>query len=263
MNMARKRSRSILTLLALLLIAVIPLATSVYLVGQVIKVSDSVTAGQTQRLARPLERAAEAKPSHLSMGASPRQYRYLDLPFIRTAQATFDEAETAVGADATLLRRVRHARLERGRDVERLSRCGARASSSAVPTVTRIQSGSYDLIVLNYANPDMVGHTGVMEAAIKACETVDACARDVITAGLENGYTTLVIADHGNCDTMVNPDGSPNTAHTTNPVPLILVDPDRTHIRSGVLGDVAPTLLDILGITPPEAMTRKSLLRDA
>lgn len=129
--------------------------------------------------------------------------------------------------------------------------------------VPELHKGEADFVCLNFANPDMVGHTGVMEAAIKACETVDACARDVITAGLENGYTTLVIADHGNCDTMVNPDGSPNTAHTTNPVPLILVDPDRTHIRSGVLGDVAPTLLDILGIAPPDAMTRKSLLRDA
>ena len=113
---------------------------------------------------------------------------------------------------------------------------------------------------LNFANPDMVGHTGDMQAAIKACETVDSCARAVITAGLENGYSTLVIADHGNCDTMINPDGSPNTAHTTNPVPLILVDPDRKHIRSGVLGDVAPTLLEILGVPQPELMTQKSLL---
>ncbi|MDG1570801.1 2,3-bisphosphoglycerate-independent phosphoglycerate mutase [Robiginitalea sp. M366] len=125
-----------------------------------------------------------------------------------------------------------------------------------------LEKGEADFVCLNFANPDMVGHTGVMEAAVKACETVDACARDVITKGLENGYTTLVIADHGNCDTMVNPDGTPNTAHTTNPVPLILVDPDRTYIRSGVLGDMAPTILEILGVEQPDLMTQKSLLHD-
>ncbi len=126
--------------------------------------------------------------------------------------------------------------------------------------VPELQKGEADFVCLNFANPDMVGHTGDMQAAIKACETVDSCARTVITAGLENGYSTIVIADHGNCDTMVNPDGSPNTAHTTNPVPLILVDPDRKNIRSGVLGDVAPTLLEILGVPQPGLMTQKSLL---
>ena len=129
--------------------------------------------------------------------------------------------------------------------------------------IPELEKGDADFVCLNFANPDMVGHTGVMEAAIKACETVDACARDVIRAGLRNGYSTLVIADHGNCDTMINPDGSPNTAHTTNPVPLILVDPDRKHIHSGVLGDIAPTLLEILGIPQPKLMTQKSLLSDA
>lgn len=119
-----------------------------------------------------------------------------------------------------------------------------------------------DFVCLNFANPDMVGHTGDMAAAVKACETVDSCARDVITAGLKHGYTTLVIADHGNCDTMVNPDGSPNTAHTTNPVPLILVDPDRKNIYPGVLGDIAPTILDILSVSQPAVMTRKSLLKN-
>src|SRR5690606_40174677 len=117
-----------------------------------------------------------------------------------------------------------------------------------------------DLVCLNFANPDMVGHTGVMSAAIKACETVDACTREVVTAGLEQGYTTLVIADHGNCDTMVNPDGSPNTAHTTNPVPLILVDPELKNINSGVLGDIAPTILRLMGVEQPEEMTRHSLV---
>lgn len=123
-----------------------------------------------------------------------------------------------------------------------------------------LKKGEASFVCLNFANPDMVGHTGDMQAAIKACETVDACAREVITTGLEHGYTTLVIADHGNCDTMINPDGSPNTAHTTNPVPLILVDPDRTGIRAGVLGDMAPTLLEIMGIPAPEAMTGTSLI---
>ena len=99
-----------------------------------------------------------------------------------------------------------------------------------------------------------------MEAAIKACETVDECAKDVIMAGLENGYSTLVIADHGNCDTMINPDGSPNTAHTTNPVPLILVDNELSEITDGVLGNIAPTILKMMGIPKPEAMTQKSLV---
>ena len=124
-----------------------------------------------------------------------------------------------------------------------------------------LQNQTADFVCLNFANPDMVGHTGDMQAAIKACETVDSCAKDVISTGLENGYTTLVIADHGNCDTMVNPDGSPNTAHTTNPVPLILVDPELRAINNGVLGDIAPTILDLMGIAQPQAMTQHSLLR--
>ena len=92
--------------------------------------------------------------------------------------------------------------------------------------IPELEKGEVDFVCLNFANPDMVGHTGDMAAAIKACEVVDGCAKDVITAASKNGYSTIVIADHGNCDTMVNPDGSPNTAHTTNPVPLILVDKD-------------------------------------
>ena len=126
--------------------------------------------------------------------------------------------------------------------------------------VAALKEEKADFVCLNFANPDMVGHTGSMEAAIKACETVDACAKEVIETGLEHGYSTLVIADHGNSDTMINPDGSPNTAHTTNPVPLILVDPDRKSIRDGVLGDIAPTVLEIMEIKKPELMTRKSLL---
>ena len=106
----------------------------------------------------------------------------------------------------------------------------------------------------------MVGHTGVMEAAIKACEAVDACVKEVIETALENNYTTLIIADNGNCETMINPDGSPNTAHTTNPVPIILVDPELQHINNGVLGDIAPTILALLGIEKPVVMSCKSLL---
>lgn len=126
--------------------------------------------------------------------------------------------------------------------------------------IPELDQQSADFICLNFANPDMVGHTGNMAAAIKACETVDSCARDVIEAGLRNGYTTLVIADHGNCDTMVNPDGSPNTAHTTNPVPLIVVDPELKSVSNGVLGDVAPTILKLMGIPQPEMMTRHTLI---
>ncbi|MGB6151236.1 MAG: 2,3-bisphosphoglycerate-independent phosphoglycerate mutase [Pricia sp.] len=126
--------------------------------------------------------------------------------------------------------------------------------------IPELQKGEVDFVCLNFANPDMVGHTGDMNAAIKACETVDACAKSVITAAKENGYSSIVIADHGNCETMVNPDGSPNTAHTTNPVPLILVDDDIKEIKDGVLGDIAPTILKMMGIEQPEAMTRKALI---
>lgn len=126
--------------------------------------------------------------------------------------------------------------------------------------VPELEKGEVDFVCLNFANGDMVGHTGVFEAAIKACEAVDKCAEKVITAALANGYTTIVIADHGNCETMINPDGSPNTAHTTNPVPIILVDKDIKQIHDGVLGDIAPTILALMGIEQPKAMTRHSLL---
>ncbi len=126
--------------------------------------------------------------------------------------------------------------------------------------IPELNKGEVDFVCLNFANPDMVGHTGDMKAAIKACETVDACAQAVINAGLKNGYTTLVIADHGNCETMVNPDGTPNTAHTTNPVPLILVDKEIKKINDGVLGDIAPTILELMGIPQPALMTQHSLI---
>jgi 2,3-bisphosphoglycerate-independent phosphoglycerate mutase len=126
--------------------------------------------------------------------------------------------------------------------------------------VPELYKGDVDFVCLNFANGDMVGHTGVMEAAIKACEAVDACVKEVIEAALANNYTTIVIADHGNCETMINPDGSPNTAHTTNPVPIILVDKELKTIHDGVLGDIAPTILELMGIEKPTVMTQHSLL---
>lgn len=126
--------------------------------------------------------------------------------------------------------------------------------------VAELKKGEVDFVCLNFANGDMVGHTGVMEAAIKACEAVEACVKEVVTTALDKGYTTLLIADHGNCETMINPDGTPNTAHTTNPVPLILIDKELKHIENGVLSDMAPTILKLMGIEQPAAMTRHSLV---
>ncbi|AOW20804.1 2,3-bisphosphoglycerate-independent phosphoglycerate mutase [Urechidicola croceus] len=126
--------------------------------------------------------------------------------------------------------------------------------------IPELKKGDVDFVCLNFANGDMVGHTGVMEAAIKACEAVDECVKDVVTTALENNYTTLLIADHGNCETMINPDGSPNTAHTTNPVPVILIDKDLKEIKDGVLGDMAPTILKLMGVEQPKAMTQHSLV---
>ncbi len=124
-----------------------------------------------------------------------------------------------------------------------------------------LKKGEADFVCLNFANGDMVGHTGVMDAAIKACEAVDICVKDVVETGLENGYSTLLIADHGNCETMMNPDGSPHTAHTTNPVPFILIDKDKIDVENGILGDIAPTILELIGVDKPEEMTQKSLLK--
>ena len=126
--------------------------------------------------------------------------------------------------------------------------------------VPELEKGEVDFVCLNFANGDMVGHTGVFEAAVKACETVDHCSKEVINTGLKNGYTTLLIADHGNCETMMNPDGSPHTAHTTNPVPIVLIDKELKLINNGVLGDIAPTILELMGLEQPIEMTRKSLL---
>ena len=127
--------------------------------------------------------------------------------------------------------------------------------------IPELEKKEVDFVCLNFANPDMVGHTGVMKAAIKACETVDKCTLEVTDAALKNGYTVLVIADHGNSDCMQNGDGSPNTAHTTQPVPCILVDKDyRKPIKDGKLGDIAPTILELMGLPQPEEMTGTSIL---
>lgn len=129
--------------------------------------------------------------------------------------------------------------------------------------IPELEKSEADFICLNFANPDMVGHTGSMEAAVKACETVDQCAKAVVEAGLKSDYTFIILADHGNADCMINPDGSPNTAHTTQPVPVFLVGNSvgNYKLASGRLGDIAPTLLDLMEIDQPEEMTGKSLLR--
>jgi 2,3-bisphosphoglycerate-independent phosphoglycerate mutase len=126
--------------------------------------------------------------------------------------------------------------------------------------VKEINLGTHDFICLNFANGDMVGHTGSMKAAIKACESVDKCVEAVIKSANKNNYTTILIADHGNCETMINSDGTPNTAHTTNPVPVILVDNDLKNIKNGILGDIAPTILKLMGIEKPKEMTQESLI---
>jgi 2,3-bisphosphoglycerate-independent phosphoglycerate mutase len=122
-----------------------------------------------------------------------------------------------------------------------------------------------DFICLNFANTDMVGHTGVFSAAMKAAETVDGCLSQILPLALENDYQLLIIADHGNSDYMINPDGSPNTAHTKNPVPCILVsrhlDPTTVSLRPGRLADVAPTLLALMGMEKPAEMTGENLMQ--
>ena len=125
--------------------------------------------------------------------------------------------------------------------------------------VERIRSGAYDVIILNFANCDMVGHTGVLEAAVKAVETVDECVGRVVDATLEMGGIAMITADHGNAEQMVQADGSPMTAHTTNPVPFILCGAG-TELRPGRLADIAPTILDVMGLACPEEMDGKTLI---
>jgi 2,3-bisphosphoglycerate-independent phosphoglycerate mutase len=135
-------------------------------------------------------------------------------------------------------------------------------SAVAVTDEVCAQMANYDLIILNFANPDMVGHTGVVEAGIKAVETVDACVARIIPKLLELEGKALITADHGNCELMRNPDGSPNTAHTTNLVHFIYVAKDAANFscQNGMLADVAPTLLFLLGLPQPKEMTGRNLL---
>ena len=128
--------------------------------------------------------------------------------------------------------------------------------------VKRVASDVYQLIILNFANCDMVGHTGILAAAIEAVETVDSCLGRVVDAVTKAGGKLLITADHGNCEQMVDENGRPHTAHTTNPVQFIFVDPSRKdqHVRDGILADLAPTILELLALKKPAAMTGQSLL---
>ena len=123
-----------------------------------------------------------------------------------------------------------------------------------------LSTKSFDFVCLNFANADMVGHTGVYSAVQKAVETVDCCVKQVVEAGIENNYSFIIIADHGNADYEINEDGTPNTAHTTNPVPCILIDNDYKLINKGKLADIAPTILKLMQISQPSEMTGISLV---
>lgn len=124
-----------------------------------------------------------------------------------------------------------------------------------------LNTGEFELVVLNYANPDMVGHTGIMSAAVAAIEAIDRCMEKTVSTALNNGYTVVVIADHGNADIMVQPDGSPHTAHTLARVPIVIAGyPGNPTPEHGILADVAPTLLKIMGIPQPAEMTGKALI---
>ena len=134
----------------------------------------------------------------------------------------------------------------------------------AEEAVKRVKSGAYDLMILNFANPDMVGHTGIMEAAMAAVHAVDICMKQVVEAILEVGGRCIITADHGNAEMMIDPEtGGPFTAHTTSLVPCILVDPERKHVKlrdGGRLSDLSPTLLTLMGLPVPDEMTGKSLV---
>lgn len=128
--------------------------------------------------------------------------------------------------------------------------------------IDAINQETPDFICLNFANADMVGHTGVFSAAMRACEAVDTCVGEVIDAALAKGYAIILTADHGNSDVEINPDGTPNTQHSTNPVPVFYIDhqPQFTHIRDGKLGDIAPTILTLMGLSIPKEMTGEILI---
>ena len=137
------------------------------------------------------------------------------------------------------------------------------ASEVTERVVSRIASGDYDFILVNFANPDMVGHTGILNAAVKAVETIDRGLERIVDAALKKDGTVLITADHGNCELMVDPEtGEPHTAHTTNPVPIFWIarDTGGRRLRDGGLSDLAPTILDLMGIDVPKQMTGRSLI---
>ena len=126
--------------------------------------------------------------------------------------------------------------------------------------VAELNKKKFDFICLNFANGDMVGHTGVYDAIFKAVKAVDTCVHDVVETAKVNGYEVVLIADHGNADHAENADGTPNTAHSLNPVPIIVVSDRVKSVRNGVLADVAPTVLKLMGLPQPEEMTGKALI---
>ncbi|MBR1745610.1 MAG: alkaline phosphatase family protein, partial [Fibrobacter sp.] len=129
--------------------------------------------------------------------------------------------------------------------------------------VAAIDSKKYDFIVVNYANGDMVGHTGVYEAIEKACIAIDACVKDTVEAAKANDYEVIIIADHGNADHALNEDGTPNTAHSLNPVPFVYVTNNKdAKVKNGVLADVAPSILHVMGLPQPKDMTGNDLIAD-
>ena len=128
--------------------------------------------------------------------------------------------------------------------------------------VPKLKNGDADFVCLNFANGDMVGHTGVYDAICKAVSAVDKCVKEVVDAAQEGGFNIMIIADHGNADYAVNEDGSENTAHSLNPVPCIFIsDKKNVKIENGILADVAPTLLNVMGLEVPSEMTGKNLIK--
>ena len=126
-----------------------------------------------------------------------------------------------------------------------------------------LDTQKYDYITLNFANGDMVGHTGIYEAIEKAVKTIDECVDKVVNVALKNDYEIIIIADHGNCDNAMNEDGTPNTAHSLNPVPFVYISKEHTdaQLEDGILADVAPSLCQILGVEQPKEMTGHSLIK--
>ena len=134
------------------------------------------------------------------------------------------------------------------------------APEVASKLIAALETQKNDLVILNFANGDMVGHTGVYEAITTAVRTIDNLVKDVVDSAVANGYTVLITADHGNADNAINPDGTPNPAHSLNPVPFIVVDNDVKEVKNGILADIAPTILKLMGIAQPECMTGSALV---